>query len=74
MSNGAAGCGWEFNHLPNMWKCGFLSVENYTGQNTPEDNKKESTVFVCSKYNNEILDKQPTTGHPFRCTKCTKSV
>jgi len=61
MANGAAGCGFEHRNY-NRMMCGFLSITN-----------KDETEFHCIKYH-ENLETHTTTKHPFRCTKCVKSV
>lgn len=61
MSNGAAGCGWEYRDMLNNWKCVFLEANQ----------QLFGIEFSCKKYN-EKLETQRNTRDPFRCSKCSE--
>lgn len=75
MANGAAGCGFEYRNHNGI--CGQLTTKETESKEGVliefgEGNTKK-VIFSCLKYV-ETLETQRTTSHPFRCTKCIKSV
>lgn len=88
MSNGAAGCGYEYTD--SKYKCGHLTS---SGEDTGDKSiinipnrtdfmappvavlKLDHTTlnFVCDRFK-VALTTHHITGHPFRCTQCTDAV
>lgn len=73
MANGAAGCGFEHRNTGGM--CGHLTTkESESGVLTQfGDDIFRKVDFICMKFS-EKLETQRTTGEPFRCNGCIKSV
>lgn len=67
MSNGAAGCGYEYNTTGSgnvfgviSGRCGFL-----------ERDKTDPAGFKCQRHHTPLTTHH-ITGHPFRCEDCLK--
>lgn len=74
MANGAAGCGFEYRNHNGI--CGHLTLKDTDSKEAVVIESGETTrkvIFSCAKFR-ETLEVHRTTSHPFRCTKCVKSV